>query len=217
MRIAGSGAQTQAPSAVASSTAELDSRIKFLQQQKNDVSKQMEKIQQSKADAKTKQEQLKPLQEQLQNLDAQIQAAQAEKSRQEARKNEASSKEQEPKDPKQEEDRKNAVLLELSADVKQMKTMAKIKGQTEGQGRVLRSEAALDRLHLNDVGAAKKEAKAADLENSTADLNSQIMKKGKEAQNTVKRQQEKDEAQANGETEEEKEKREREKRIDLQA
>ncbi|MEN6389580.1 MAG: hypothetical protein ABFD04_04140 [Syntrophomonas sp.] len=149
-----------------------DSEIAALEKTKSRLQEQIEKIKESKLDAKSKQERIKVLQDRIQQTDSTIQQKKLDKMRQKEVTSSASSQDTAPNTYEQASDR---TLIQISSSYEQMRAMNSVKNTLEGEAHVLAGEIALDRSRGGSTAAVdKKSEKLEDLKEKQQDLNQKI-------------------------------------------
>ncbi|MEW9097105.1 MAG: FlxA-like family protein [Clostridiaceae bacterium] len=154
----------------------IDNEIKSLEKEKMKIQEQIQRINGEKIDDKTKSEMIKPLKEQIENINTLIQQKQMEKIQGNKREN---------KSPENNSSKNNSIdsdtytpgmdnLIKVSTSYNEMKSINEIKTKLDGNSRILKKEAELDRDRGNIKIAEGKEKKASEFENRSNNISSKI-------------------------------------------
>lgn len=160
----------------------IDNEIKLLEKEKMKVQEEIQRINGEKIDDRTKAEMIKPLKEQVENINKLIQQKQMEK---------IQGNKKEDKNPQNNSSKNNSIdsdtytpgmnsLIKASTSYNEIKSINEIKTKLDGNSRILKKEAELDRDRGKIKIAEGKERKASELEDRADKMSSKVGKITKE-------------------------------------
>lgn len=161
--------------------------IELLEKQKVQLQEQIQKINESKTDSKTKQEKIKQLQDQIQQIETRIQQKQNEKLNRQHNTDKANKKKQ-PSNVEQSSTSFSGMTQLIDADItySKAKIMNKVKNNLNGKSKILKKEIEIDESRsLSGSKASAKRKELQEIEFKKQTLEKEVGKINKTAQEQV--------------------------------